>query len=241
MTGLQDRAARRSAARANASLVEDVRRSMADAGIGLRELARSSGVDTGYLARILGGEVRPSLDTYARIAVPMGLDLSAHLYPNTGPLIRDRLTAPMMELLLHGLHPRWHPHTEVGVRRPSRGWIDVVLHEQRERVAVASEMQSELRRLEQLIRWRTAKAESLPSWEGWAQLGDEPAISRLLLVRRTRATRQVANEFAAQLRVAYPAHPDDAIAALTTTAPWPGPALAWVIVDGRGARFVPGR
>ena len=91
------------------------------------------------------------------------------------------------------------------------------------------------------MRWQAAKAESLPSWEGWDRLGEEPAISRLLVVRRTRATRAVASDFAVQLRTAYPAHPDDALAALTGTAPWPGSAMVWVALDARGARFDPGR
>ena len=147
----------------------------------------------------------------------------------------------MLELLLHTAHPRWSPFTEVGVHRPSRGWIDVVLHDPRGSVIIAGELQSELRRLEQLIRWQTAKAAALPSWDGWAHLGDEPAISRLLLVRRTPATRAVAAEFAAQLRVAYPAHPADAIAALGGTTTWPGPAMLWVTLDARGARFAPVR
>lgn len=113
----------------------------------------------------------------------------------------------MLEALLQALHPRWHATTEVAVRRPSRGWIDAVLHEPRERLAVASELQSELRRLEQLVRWSADKAASLPSWEGWASMGEDPRIERLLLVRRTRATRAVAAEFSQQVHLAYPAHP----------------------------------
>jgi hypothetical protein len=109
------------------------------------------------------------------------------------------------------------------------------------RLALAAELQSELRRLEQLIRWSAAKADALPSWEGWARLGPEAAVSRLLLVRRTRTTRAVAAEFARQLRIAYPAHPDDALSALTGTAPWPGPALVWVVIDGSRSRLASGR
>jgi transcriptional regulator with XRE-family HTH domain len=237
----QERAARRVADRARTALVADLERAMTDAGITARELARESGVDSGYLCRILAGGVRPSLDTYARLAAPMGLDLSARLYPSTGPAIHDRLSAPMLELLLREAHRRYDRYLEVAVRRPSRGWIDLLLHEPRDRLAIASELQAELRRLEQLLRWQGAKADSLPSWDGWGHLCEEPQISRLLVVRRTRATRAVATAFAQQLRLAYPAHPDDALAALTGTAPWPGPALVWVVVDARVARFAQGR
>ena len=103
---------------------------------------------------------------------------------------------------------------------------------------LATELQSELRRLEQLVRWSAEKAASLASWDGWPHLDPEPAISRLLVVRRTRATREIASAFERQLRVAYPAHPDDALAALTGTAPWPGPSLLWVVLDGKRSRMV---
>jgi hypothetical protein len=144
----------------------------------------------------------------------------------------------MLETLLAELHPRWHPFTEVGVLRPSRGSIDAALHDVRANLIVATELQSELRRLEQIIRWSSDKVASLPSWDGWPLLGDEPAVSRLLVVRRTRSTRAVAAEFERQLRVAYPAHPDDALASLTGTAPWPGPALVWAIIDGGRTHLV---
>ena len=105
---------------------------------------------------------------------------------------------------------------------------------------LASELQSELRRLEQQVRWHAAKAQALPSWEGFAPMGDS-RISQLLVVRRTRATRAVASEFSRQLRAAYPAHPDDALAALTGTEPWPGAALVWMVIEGTRARWVSGR
>ncbi len=237
-----ERAARRASVRARAGIREDVERLRLDAGWSIAQLARASGVDPGYLYRILNGDERPSIETYARLIAALGADLALRAYAGTGPAVRDRHQAPMLELLLAERHPRWTPYTEVLVRRPARGSIDAVLHEPRERVAVAAELQGELRRLEQLVRWQTMKAESLPSWGRWSGLAaDAPTISRLLLVRRTRATRQVASEFARQLRVAYPAHPDDAVAAITGTAAWPGPALVWASLDGAAPRFLQGR
>lgn len=53
------------------------------------------------------------METYARLAAALGADLSARLYPNTGPAIRDRHQAGIPEALLALLHPRWRPHTEV--------------------------------------------------------------------------------------------------------------------------------
>ena len=234
-------AIRRATAARHAKLANDLLHLREDAGVSQAQLAGASRVDRRYLARIEGGGERPSLETYLRLATALGADLSARLYPNTGPAIRDRIQAKILELVLERTHPRWVRYGEVRVERPARGWIDLLLHDPGARIAVASEIQSELRRLEQLIRWSTEKADALPSWDGWTRLGNAPAIERLLVVRRTRTTKRVVAEHARQLRLAYPAHPDDAIAALTGTAPWPGPALVWVVLDGKRSRLASGR
>lgn len=229
--------ARRSATITRDRLAEDLRRLCDDAGVSQARLAREAGVPASFLSRILHGEARPSVETYAALGAALGADLAARFYPNTGPAIRDRHQAPILEGLLGHIHPRWHPFTEVAVRRPSRGWIDVALYEPRERLLVATEIVSEINRLEQQIRWSSEKAESLPSWTGWPAL-DGPTVSRLLIVRWTRATRAMAKTFPRQLAAAYPAHPADAIVALTGTSPWPGPALVWARLDHGTVRLV---
>jgi transcriptional regulator with XRE-family HTH domain len=235
----QTRAAARATARARAKLIEDIERLSGDAGITMSRLAREAGVDIGHLSRILAGKANPSFETYAKLAVPLGANLATRLYPNTGPLIRDRHQARVEEALLAIIHPRWRPTTEVGVRQPARGWIDVVLHDERERRLVGVEIESDIRRIEQQVRWAQMKAESLPSWAGWPAEGSE--ISRLLIVRRTRATRQIGNEFARQLAAAYPAHPEDALSSLTGLSTWPGPALIWAQIEPARVRFLGSR
>ena len=222
----------------NRSIGAELRTLREDAGLTRLRVARAAGISDAFLGRIEDGNEHPSNDTLTRLGLVLGADLRVRLYPSTGPLIRDRHQAAMLDELLGVLHPRWQPFTEVAVHRPERGWIDVVLHEPRDRLAIASELQSELRRLEQLVRWSAAKASSLSSWDGWPHLGDEPRVDRLLIVRRTRATREVAAAFGRQLRVAYPAHPDDALAALTGPAPYPGPALVWAVIESGTARLV---
>ena len=180
----------------------------------------------------------PSIDMYAKLAVALGADLSSRLYPNTGPAIRDRHQARILEALLGGLHSRWRPFPEVGVRQPARGWIDLVLHAPRDGICVCAEIESDLRRIEQQLRWFTDKVASLPSWEGWSQLGEVAPPSRLLIARSTKATRAIGREFGRQLAAAYPAHPADALAALTGTAPWPGAALVWAEIEPTRVRFI---
>lgn len=168
-------------AKRHGTLAGDMVRLREDAGVSRAQLARASGVDLRFLARIEGGSETPSIETYQRLASALGADLHTRLYPNTGPALRDRHQAPMLELLLARLHGRWTPFTELVVRQPSRGWIDVGLHDARAHLFLATELQSELRRLEQLVRWSAEKAASLPSWDGWPHLGDEPQVSRLLV------------------------------------------------------------
>jgi hypothetical protein len=100
-----------------------------------------------------------------------------------------------------------------------------VLHDRVAACAIATEIQSSLGRLEQLVRWSAEKVASLPSWDGYTHLGPIATTSSLLLVRSTRTTRSIGRQFARQLEIAYPAHPEDAIAAITGTRPWPGTAL----------------
>jgi transcriptional regulator with XRE-family HTH domain len=230
--------ARRRATRIHRNLSDDIRRFREDAGVSRAALAAAAGVDRGFLCRIEDGVVRASLDTYALLASGLGLDLHARLYPNTGPAIRDRHQARILEALLRQLQARWRPFPEVAVRSPSRGWIDAVLHDAAAGTIVATEIQSDLRRLEQLLRWFPEKVASLPSWDGWAHLGSVATTSQLLIVRSTKATRAIGREFERQLAAAYPAHPADAIAALTGTTAWPGAALVWAEIERDRVRFI---
>jgi transcriptional regulator with XRE-family HTH domain len=236
-----EKAAAAKAADVAERLREDLRRQMQDGGISTRRLAAAAGIHHGTLSRILAGETEPNLATLARLGAALNADLSLRLYPNAGPNLRDRWQTRMADEVLRVRHPRWEPYPEAYVTTPVKGWIDLALHERRERVLIANELQSEIRRFEQLVRWQAAKAQALPSWEGYVHLGDAPRISQLVIVRRTRANRQAAAGLERQIRAAFPAHPDDAIAALSGTSTWPGAALAWMLVDEKGARLVPGR
>jgi hypothetical protein len=77
----------------------------------------------------------------------------------------------------------------------------------------------------------------LPSWEGWASLGDETTISRLLIIRETRTNRSVAAEFRRLLRTSYPSNAADALDALMDDEAWPGPALLWAAKDRKGGGY----
>ena len=209
----------------------DVRGLREDAAMSVAALARAASLDPGFVAQIEAGSANPSIETCQRLAMALGADVPLRAYPNTGPAVRDRHQAAIAELVLATAHPRWARFAEIAVRRPVRGWIDLGLHDRTARVFVASEIQSELRRLEQLARWADAKAGSLPSWKGWPELGDEPAVSRLLIVRETRTNRAIAEEHRRFLQTVYPADGRDALEAIVGAAGWPGAAVLWAARD----------
>jgi transcriptional regulator with XRE-family HTH domain len=209
-----------------------------DAGLSRRALAAAAGIHHSLLDRVEDGHVRPSNETYLRLAAALGADFRAHLYPNTGPAIRDRFQAPILDGLLGMLAHRWQPFPEAAVRRPARGWVDLALHDPTAELLVATEIESLLRRLEQLVRWSRAKADSLPSWDGWPRLPGPPEISQLLVIRRTRANVEVVRAANRQMRATWPAHPSDALSSLTGSEGWPGPAMLWVGCERGEVRFL---
>ena len=213
------------------SFGSEVRSMRADAGMSIAALARAAGLDPTFVGEIETGAANPSIETCERLAIVLGADLPLRLYPTTGPLLRDHLQAAIAELIVRVAHSRWARFAEIAVRRPARGWIDLGLHDPHAATFVASEIHSELRRLEQLIRWGAEKATGLPSWEGWERLAVPPTISRLLVIRDTRTNRAIADEHRRLLRTVFPADPRDALDSLTGTAAWPGAAILWAARD----------
>jgi transcriptional regulator with XRE-family HTH domain len=235
--------ARRRAIELRRSVGAELRRLREDGGLTRAAVASAAGIDPSYMTRIEDGRREAGYEVLAAVGAVLGADLSVRLFPNTGPTIHDRTQAPMGEALLRVLHARWLPSPEVPVLRPARGVIDLALHDQAARILVATELQGALRRLEQQIRWHREKELSLPSsnlWR-WAASDADPVTSRLLVVRSTVETRRLARELEETLRAAYPAGVADIVAALTSaTAPWPGPGIAWMRVEGDRADLLDG-
>ncbi len=206
-----------------------------------REVARAAGIDRSWLARAEAGEANLTLDSLAGIATALGAEASVRFYPATGPRLRDHIQVRLIETLLARLHPRWQPRLEVPVYRPVRGVIDLVLVEPRTVEIVGGEAHSEIRRAERQLRWAAQKADALPSASGWPWVSGEPGVGRLLLLRSTRATREVLAASPALFRAAYPGRTDDAVATLTEpVAAFPDPAIVWVELRGTSSRLLDG-
>jgi transcriptional regulator with XRE-family HTH domain len=221
----------------------EIRRLRLDANLSQRSVASAAEIDHGYLSQIEAGTREASIGVLLAIGDVLGADLQVRLYPTTGPRIRDRIQAAMVEALFVAVHPRWKRHAEVRVHRPARGFIDVVLADSAAGLVVATEAQSEIRRLEQQLRWAHDKADSLPSAAVWPALAPvgvaPPTVSRLLVLRSSRSMRELALTFSATLASAYPASTAEIYRALTTSdTPWPGAGIIWVVIEGGRGRIL---
>jgi transcriptional regulator with XRE-family HTH domain len=228
--------------RARIHIGEEIRRLRLDADLTLTEVAAVAGIHRSYLTRIEDGTVAPSLEVLIAIGVVLGADLGVRYFAGAGPRLVDRFQAPMEECFIPSLHQRWSVRLEVGVTTPARGVVDMVLTDRSSPITAATEFQSTLHRVEQQIRWLAEKADGLA-----APLGDEagsapvPTVSKLLVLRSTMTTREIARRYEAILRTAYPARTVDVLAALTTgAAPWPGAGIVWMRVESGRAVLLDG-
>jgi transcriptional regulator with XRE-family HTH domain len=213
-------------------LGEEIRRLRLEAGVSLAQLAEVVGVHRSHLARIEADQVQASLEVLTAIGIALGADLSVRFYAGAGPRLHDRFQARMVETLLRALEPRWASALEVPIRQPSRGVIDVVLTDRTSPVVVAAEVQSEMRRLEQQIRWGTEKADGLSQRLAGEANGAPVLVSRLLILRSTTTTRELARRYGATLAAAYPARTADVVRALTVPGvPWPGAGIVWMRIE----------
>jgi transcriptional regulator with XRE-family HTH domain len=226
----------------------DLRRLLEDSGVRPAALARAAGVSPSTITRVLLAQRDASSATLARIAIALGGDVSVRLTPGAGIAIHDAVQARMVEAFVRALHRRWTPLPEVPVRTPARGAIDLVLADGAGTGLVATEVHSQLRRAEQVVRWANEKAAALVTSDIYRMAsavaedgrGGNPAISRLLVLRSTGATRAVVGELSAFFAAAYPVASAQAVEALRDGLDWPGAAIVWMTVYGREARLMDG-
>lgn len=141
---------------------ESFRRAREDAGLPQRRVADVAGLSHSHYAEVEAGTAQPSLEALLAISLALGGELSVRFHAGTGPRIRDRHQAAMVEAVLRVLDATWSHFVEVPVYRPASGVIDLVLAERSTNQLVAAEFQSQVRRHEQQIRWARVKADSLP-------------------------------------------------------------------------------
>jgi transcriptional regulator with XRE-family HTH domain len=204
------------------SLVRTLQQAREDAGISQRRLALAAGLGPSAVREVEERDHEPTIGVLARLAAALGGELAVRYYPGTGPRIRDHLQTAMLDKLVACLHPRWTSSPEVWVTHPVKGVIDLLLTDL-DRNSVVTEAHSELRRLEQQVRWLHAKVDALATPAG-------PPPSSLLLLRDHPSTRAVAIRYADYLSTAFPARHRDAVEAIVGQARWPGATIVWMTV-----------
>lgn len=234
-----DRAVQRRLRTVVRTIGNDVYRIRTDGGVTQARVAHEAGIDRSHMGRIEAATTSASLETLVAVATAMGADLSVRFFPGSGPRITDRHQARMIESLLRGLSSAWRAHLEVPVFRPARGYVDVVFERRDHPLLVVSEAQSTLPRLEQQIRWAAEKAASIGSSE-LVGPGPTPATSKLLILRSTASTRELARSFEATLQAAYPARSHDAVASLLQGSPWPGDSIIWIRIEAERVEILDG-
>jgi transcriptional regulator with XRE-family HTH domain len=197
-----------------------------EAGITQSALAAAGGIDPAHLSRIEHGLTQPSIDVLVAIGAALGGDLGVRIFPGTGPRIKDRLQAPMIEALIRQLDPRWTATPEVAVPKV-RGFIDLALGLRDGTNGVACEAQSELRSIDTVVRRALEKSDAL------RDLGIAGTrVSPMLLIRSTTATRNIVRTFSGTLGAAFPARVESTLAALRGgDTEWPGPAMLWARLE----------
>lgn len=215
-------------------LGESIRSLREDAGLTQATVAREARVNQSHLSRIETGLAEPSILVLRRLATVLGADLAVRVYPNTGPRIRDRLSVPMTNELLRVTRAHWAARLELPVYQPVRGVIDAVLESRTGPTTLETELHSQLRRIEQQVRWQAQKADALAALP--EQAGRR--VSSLLVLRNTASVREAVRAAAAMLETAYPARTRDAVASLADGTPWTGPAIVWMEVEGASARLL---
>lgn len=237
-TGIRRETTRR-LRRMRVQIGEEVRRMRLDAHLSIAELSRATEVDAGYLWRIEAGQANASGEVLTAIGVALEADLSIRYFSGTGPRVHDRFQGPIIEALIRTIDPRWRIELEVPIVRPARGVIDAVLHATDKPLLIATEVHSDLHRVEQQLRWSREKAVGLAAMFADPDGTTPPRVSRLLVLRSTVRMRQLARQYRSTFEVAYPARTADVVDALTTPdAPWPGDGIAWIHLHGLNATLM---
>lgn len=212
---------------------EQIRDLRNEAGITQRDLALACGITPGHLSRIERGLAQPSLDVLIAIGACLGADLGVRYFPGSGPRLKDRFQAPIIEALIRRLNPRWNRYPELAVPK-ARGFVDLALGLRDGSFGVECEAHSEVRSIDEILRRQVEKALAV------MELGVVgPTVSTMLVLRSTRRNRDIVRLYESTLIAAFPGRAQDAVAALTSAeAPWPGPAIVWARLAGGRAEIL---
>lgn len=190
-------------------------------GVTQAAVARAVGVNRSVICKLEQGQEGVSIHVRARASACLGADFRIQLYPERAPLLFDAAHARMVERLLARRHRSWRATVEAPVPGPGRRSVDVQL--ERSGQVVLVEVETRVRRLEEVIRALHAKRAAVAS-----SAGGRP-VHVVLAVPPTRHHQTLMRTNVETLRVAFPVPSTALSASLSSSAgAWPGDGLLWI-------------
>jgi transcriptional regulator with XRE-family HTH domain len=212
-----DRVVRRTAARFG----DEFREQRLRIGVTQAAVARAIGVDRSVIARLERGDPAVSNTIRARACTVLGADFRL-AYPERTPLVFDAAHARIVERLLAIRHRRWRPTVEMRVPGPGRRSVDVGMASGLD--VVLFEIESRVRRMEQLARELHAKREAV---ESAARPGMRVHV--VLVLPPTRHHQALVRGLPTTIRTAFPTLSPALRHAIESAAgPWPGDGILWL-------------
>ena len=201
---------------------EEFRELRLRAGVSQAAVARSIGVARSVICRLEAGDNEVGIRIRARAASLLGATLKLAIYADGDPLIRDAAHARLVEALLALRHRRWQATVEAPVPGPGRRSTDVRL--ERGADLVLCEVESRLRRLEEIVREVHDKRESVRT-----TTSPGTRVHAVLVLPPTRHHRSLVRAHPETIRAAFPTRSSDLRAALQApNGQWPGDGLLWL-------------
>jgi transcriptional regulator with XRE-family HTH domain len=200
---------------------DDFRELRLRAGATQADVAEAIGVDRSAITRLERGDTDVSSTIRARACACLGADFRVHLYHERSPLLFDAASARVIERFLGICHRTWHPTVEARVPGPGRRSVDIRLERRGDTVIV--EVETRVRRLEEVIRELHAKREA------FAVEQPRRRVHVVLVLPPTRNHLALSRTFGSLVGTAFPAKRHDLEAALASpTLAWPGDGVIWI-------------
>ena len=213
-----DRQLRRVAARFG----DDFRELRLRVGVTQAAIGRAIGADRSVIARMERGDPSVSNALRARACAVLGADFRIALYPERSAMIFDAAHARIIERLLAARHRRWRAVLEAPVPGPGRRSTDVRLDGGTD--VVLMEIESRVRRMEQLVRELHAKREAVDT-----AYGGRARVHVVLVLPPTRHHQSLVRTLDRTVRAAFPVGSADLRRSLEAPAgAWPGDGILWI-------------
>jgi transcriptional regulator with XRE-family HTH domain len=211
-----DRELRRTAFR----FAEDFRELRLRIGVSQRAVAEAIGVDPSVINRLERADPSVGPVIRARACAVLGADFRMQFYRERSALIYDAAHARLVDRVVAMVGRGWR--TELELALPGRRSVDAGFFSRH--AIVLTEVESRLRRLEEIQRELQSKRESVID-----TFGRERPIHVVLALPPTHHHRTLVREHPALIRTAFPASSAQIRAALADAAlPFPGDGILWV-------------